>query len=384
MNELNQKISDTKQLLSSSQNEIKKYLKSMNLLESTEVSGLMIYKWFIVKEIIMYKALNNFKAGESLLIGLFWAPDSEIRNIYSKINDIKEDRNLMGPQIWKRENHSVVPPTYFRLNEFTAPFQEITNTYGVPNYKEANPSMFGIITFPFLFGVMFGDIGHGGLLLIFGIILCLMTETMKQTPVAALVQARYMILMMGFFATFNGVCYNDFMSIPLEVKTCYHTETAGEKSYGVLEKDCIMPIGIDPYWYLAQNQLTYVNNLKMKISVIFGVTQMSLGIFVKALNAIHFGKVVDILFEFLPQITLLMCLFGFMDLLIIIKWLQPWTERNNPQTDPPSIITIMINMFLNQGKLEKGTEPLIIDEDIQKYVCILLVLVALICIPLML
>ena len=32
--------------------------------------------------------------------------------------------------------------------------------YGVPRYKEANPMIFTIVTFPFLFGVMFGDVGH--------------------------------------------------------------------------------------------------------------------------------------------------------------------------------------------------------------------------------
>lgn len=54
-----------------------------------------------------------------------------------------------------------MPPTWFNLNEFTSPFQQITDTYGIPNYKEVNPSIFGIITFPFEFGIMFGDIGHG-------------------------------------------------------------------------------------------------------------------------------------------------------------------------------------------------------------------------------
>lgn len=51
------------------------------------------------------------------------------------------------------------PPTHFHTNRFTGVFQEIVNTYGMPRYREANPALFSAITFPFLFGVMYGDIG---------------------------------------------------------------------------------------------------------------------------------------------------------------------------------------------------------------------------------
>jgi V-type H+-transporting ATPase subunit a len=43
-----------------------------------------------------------------------------------------------------------------------------------------------------------------------------------------------------------------------------------------------------------------MNSLKMKISVILGVLQMSLGIFMKALNAIYFKNHLDFIFEFIP------------------------------------------------------------------------------------
>ncbi len=44
------------------------------------------------------------------------------------------------------------PPTYFKLNKFTSTFQGIVDTYGVPRYKEVNPGLWTIVTFPFLFG----------------------------------------------------------------------------------------------------------------------------------------------------------------------------------------------------------------------------------------
>jgi V-type H+-transporting ATPase subunit a len=353
--------------------EIRKYLHSINAFEESQVSAIQIYKWFIRKEKCLYTTLNKFKLGNTLLFGLFWLPDSKKDELNNRIMRIKEDRNISGPQIWKRDNHNVPEPSYFKLNEFTFAFQEITNTYGVPNYKEVNPSVFG---------VMFGDIGHGFLLFLLGVVAVLAAERLKDGPLDALAQARYLVLMMGFFATFNGICYNDFMSIPVDTGTCYNIDDSTNPSTVTPKDDCVYAIGIDPTWYLAENELNYINGFKMKMSVIFGVTQMTLGIFMKAFNAIYFRRMIDLFFEFLPQLFLLMCLFGFMDLLIVVKWLTSWTSNSGKS---PSIITIMINMFLNQGKVdEEIAVSLIGSSSTQQSICIVLLLISLICIPSML
>jgi len=49
----------------------------------------------------------------------------------------------------------------------------------------------------------------------------------------------------------------------------------------------------------------------MKISDIFRVAQMTLGIFLKGLNGQHFGKHSDVYHEVLPQLLLLLALSGF-------------------------------------------------------------------------
>lgn len=51
---------------------------------------------------------------------------------------------------------------------------------------------------------------------------------------------------------------------------------------------------------------------------------MTFGIVVKALNSLYFKKKLDFYFEFIPQIIFMVILFGYMDFLIIFKWLKPW------------------------------------------------------------
>lgn len=84
----------------------------------------------------------------------------------------------------------------------------------------------------------------------------------------------------------------------------------------------------------------------MKISVIIAVIHMTLGVFIKASNTIHFGKYIDFFFEFIPQLTFLILLFGYMDFLIIYKWSVDWGIDSEYA---PSIITTMINIPLKMG-----------------------------------
>ena len=42
--------------------------------------------------------------------------------------------------------------------------------------------------------------------------------------------------------------------------------------------------GIDPFWNLAENKLTFVNSYKMKLAVILGLTQMTFGLILSFFN----------------------------------------------------------------------------------------------------
>ncbi|EGR33058.1 v-type ATPase 116kda subunit family protein, putative [Ichthyophthirius multifiliis] len=262
-------------------------------------------------------------------------------------------------------------------NQFVYAFQEIVNTYGIPKYQEINPGLYAIVSFPFLFGVMFGDIGHGMLLANFG--LYLIYKTNKNNEREMLYRCRYLVTLMGFFAIFCGFIYNDFMSLPLNLLgSCYQNEETNQRE----DENCIYKFGLDPVWLVSQNNLQFYNSFKMKLSIVLGVSQMILGIFLKGINNCLSFNLIDFFFEFLPQLFFMLSTFGYMVLLIILKWTTNFKEQN-----PPSLLNMMLNLGLKGGKISENENLLIhfgINKEGQEYFQGFLVSMAFLCVPLML
>ena len=266
----------------------------------------------------------------------------------------------------------------------------IISEYGIPRYREINPGLFSIISFPFMFGVMFGDIGHGFLLTLLGAYLVLKSDEIIRTnpSLKMVVKVRYLFLFLGFFAFYNGWIYDDFFSLPLGIfGSCYDNVKNEEngKLEAVRKKNCVYPFGMDPKWYVASNELSFLNSFKMKMSVIIGVSQMILGIFLKGLNGIYFGDTLDFVCEFIPRIIFMCLLFGYMNCMIYIKWATDWSSDTSKA---PSIISQLLMIFLNNGSTgEEGHKlPLWRKDDytIQEKFQFHALVICVICVPIML
>jgi len=106
------------------------------------------------------------------------------------------------------DNHNIPRPTYFKTNDVTRVFQDIVDIYGIPTYLEANPTPITMVTFPFFFGMMFGDMGHGSVVLTTGIIMCF-----AANKLGAAAGLRYFVLLLGCFSVYCGFIYNEFFAL---------------------------------------------------------------------------------------------------------------------------------------------------------------------------
>lgn len=112
---------------------------------------------------------------------------------------------------------------------------------------------------------------------------------------------RYLLAFMGLYAFYNGLIYNDYLSIPLNLfGSCYEAKTVDGNDEWVRIEDCVYPFGIDPVWLASGSSLNFMNSYKMKLAVILGVIHMVFGILMKGANTIFFKNWIDFFCEFIP------------------------------------------------------------------------------------
>ncbi|XP_045432038.1 V-type proton ATPase 116 kDa subunit a2 isoform X2 [Pipistrellus kuhlii] len=325
----------------------------------------------------IYHMLNmcSLDVTNKCLIAEVWCPEADLPGLRCALEDGSRESGASVTSFMNTIPTKETPPTLIRTNKFTEGFQNIVDAYGVGCYREVNPALFSIITFPFLFAVMFGDLGHGFVMFLFALLLVVNENhprmSQPQEILGMFFNGRYILLLMGLFSVYTGLIYNDCFSKSLNlfgsgwnVSAMYSaSHPPAERGRRVLWNDSVVrhshvlqldpsvpgvfqgpyPLGIDPIWNLATNRLTFLNSFKMKMAVILGIIHMTFGVVLGIFNHVHFRKKFNIYLVTVPELLFLLCMFGYLIFMIIYKWLVYSADTSRAA---PSILIEFINMFL--------------------------------------
>ncbi|KAH7914088.1 V-type ATPase, V0 complex, 116kDa subunit family [Hygrophoropsis aurantiaca] len=335
------------------------------------------------KEKAIYETMNffNYDVRRKTLVAEGWCPTRDITMIQLALRHATEESGTSVVPILHELRTNKTPPTFIRTNKFTEGFQTIMDSYGIATYQEVNPGLFAIITFPFLFAVMFGDIGHGCIIFLAAAYMILRERQWAKADLGEIMgqffYGRYIILMMGLFSIYTGLMYNDIFSKSLHI---WHSgwdfpETNGSAT--ATANGHIYPFGIDPAWHGTDNGLVFTNSYKMKMAIVLGVIHMTFSLCLQLPNHIKFKRPLDIYANFIPQMIFLQSIFGYLAVCILYKWSIDWSTRS---TEPPSLLNMLIAMFLSPGTIDPQTQLY----PGQGFVQVVLVLLALVCVPWML
>ena len=352
MRNLDNIIKDKKDYLIQSEGSIKRFLRQLSGSED-KPARMDLLRLYAKKEKMIFTNLNKCIMRDNFVDGEVWILEDKKDFLISLLNSgvSKDEMKSLGTFIEVHED-VLMRPTYIPTNEFTYAFQEIVNTYGIPRYREINPAIFNIVFFPFLFGVMFGDIGHGLIVFLFAIYLMYYNKRINSKNGSSILKLiskfRYFILLLSINSIYCGFLYNEFMSVPLSLlNSCYEKDPDNPKIANKKE-GCNFPFGMDPKWFVSENELTFLNSFKMKFSVIIGVIHMLLGVFLKGFNDNYYKNFYGIFFEFIPQFIFMTILLGYMVVMIFIKWSTYFYDTSKA----PSLISQLINIVIKGGSVE--------------------------------
>ena len=166
---------------------------------------------------------------------------------------------------------------------------------------------------------------------------------------------------MAMFSIYTGLIYNDVFSKSLNVfGSSWQVSLTPDEIMD--RKDMLInprkptdyygtpyPFGIDPGWQISENKIVFLNSFKMKVSIILGVIHMMFGVFLSYWNATYFKKPLNIFAEFIPQVIFMSCMFGYLTILMWMKWTMYGANAEdfaNSERCAPSILITFINMVL--------------------------------------
>jgi len=234
-------------------------------------------KFFVLKnrkKEVIDEILKNFK--EKTLVDSINISKKHPVLETEKFENILEEKKAKGKKEIKKEQSEIEAkdidlraqtPTIMRNVFFVRPFETITKMYGTPSYYEIDPTPFIAVTFPILFGLMFGDIGHGICLIIAGLIGAIKFREKKGSDFYNLC---WIIFYCGWGSILGGALYGEFFGMQ-------DVEIFG---YVLLHLE---PITIPILNITLYNPLDNIMTT-FKFAVLLGVFHINLGWFIQALN----------------------------------------------------------------------------------------------------
>ena len=89
-----------------------------------------------------------------------WVPSPNLESLKQRLKQASKEVLIEARPVERTGHHSNVPVA-LRNPGPLAPFELLVNTYARPRYEEIDPTALIAVTFPLLYGAMFGDVGHG-------------------------------------------------------------------------------------------------------------------------------------------------------------------------------------------------------------------------------
>jgi len=218
----------------------------------------------IRQEQVQGRMLHFFRRTEKTCLFSGWLPDSRKEVFVKELQKATQNRAIVD--LIPAESHeavkdgSVEVPVKLNNPAFFKPFEMLTSVYGLAKYQTIDPTPVFGLSFLLMFGMMFGDIGHGLVLALLG--LALLLKSHKDT----FKSAGYLLLYAGGSSIIFGFLFGSFFGV----------------------EDLFPTI-----WMKPMNDI----NQLFKVVIYVGAGMITVSIIINLINGIRSGRILDYIFD---------------------------------------------------------------------------------------
>lgn len=158
-----------------------------------------------------------------------WVPEKKMEDLKRVVQEASFGFcAFVSLEIAPQEGHggeeAKAPPTLLRNPRIAYVYEKIATAFGVPNYREVDPSVFMLFSFPIIFGLMFGDVGQGSVLLVLTLLLYMLKRRNLKTSeiFSYLIQGSPLLVMCSISAIFFGFLYGEFFGFEMYNEEAAH------------------------------------------------------------------------------------------------------------------------------------------------------------------
>lgn len=164
--------------------------------------------WRIRISRMLADAMSHFGKSQFTYLLTGWIPLDQFDRVCDTLKNYSSDIVIESQAPQRGADNSNIPVSLKNRGIFGA-FQQLVTTYGKPLYNEVDPTILLTLTFPLLFGAMFGDVGHGLVLTLLGVLLA----SGKVKALRSMASFGTVIIVSGLIATCFGFLYGSVFGL---------------------------------------------------------------------------------------------------------------------------------------------------------------------------
>lgn len=160
----------------------------------------------IETEYRLLDARQKFSRTDATVMITGWIPADDVGALEDRVKEITGSRYILHTTSPDASTEDQVP-VLLRHPRLLRPFEMLVSAYGLPTYREMEPTLFVALSYIVMFGMMFGDAGHGLVLALCGVLALSIGRSQKVRDFGIL------LLFAGISSIIFGIVYGSYFGI---------------------------------------------------------------------------------------------------------------------------------------------------------------------------